>query len=349
MSVLNLLSSKSFLIVNKKLSRIIGLESAVLLADLASAQLYWDGTDKVSDGFFYRTQAEIEEETTLSAKVQLKCVKVLEEYGLLETALRGLPAVKHYRLKSDAISDLLLSEKSRQTSISQKEKLDSTKGRTNNNILIKNNNNIEKDEFSQFSENFYPRFSVYDMSDAVEKLELFIKSEDNLKLARELARTKKTDDEIKSYVRKFAAASFSQQYYKQVKTFPDLFKRFCDWMGRDREEAKPVKGETLQSKKESFIKAMEDSGKTKGLDKFIEKDITKFYNIVAEKIKPTKFLSKMVQPTLNEWVTLAWKFDTTIESRHWLLQLLEEIETSPYKRNYKHLYEAIIKTQKTYE
>lgn len=335
--------------MNKKLSKTLGLETAVFLADLASAQLYWDNTDKVSDGYFYRTQAEIEEETTLSPKVQLKCVKILEEHGLLETVLKGLPAVKHYRLNSDAISDLLLSEKTRQTSISQKEKLDSTKGRTNNNIIIKNNNNIGKDEFSQFSENFYPRFLNYDMSDAVEKLEAFLVSSDNIKLAKELARTKKTNEEIVSYVRKFAAASFSQQYYKHIKTFPDLFKRFCDWMGRDREEVVPVKEDTLQSKKESFIKAMQESGKTKGLDKFIEKDITKFYNTVNDKIISTKFLSKMVQPTLNEWVTLAWKYDTTAEKRHWLMQLLEEIETSPYKRNYKHLYEAISKTQISHE
>ena len=337
------------MIVNKKLSKIIGLESAVLLADLASAQLYWDSADKVSDGYFYRTQAEIEEETTLSAKIQLKCVKILEEYNLLETTLKGLPAVKHYRLNIDAISDLLISEKSRQTSISQKEKLDSPKRRINNNIIIKNNNNIGKDEFSQFSENYYPRFAAYDMSDAVEKLEYFLKSDDNVKLAKELARTKKTDDDIRSYVRKFAAASFSQQYYKQIKTFPDLFKRFCDWMGRDREEVKPVNEETLQSKKESFIKAMQDSGKIAGLDNFIKKDINKFHAIVTDKIKTTKYLSNMVQPTLNEWVTLAWKFDATVEKRHWLIQLLDEIETSPYKRNYKHLYEAIIKTHRSHE
>jgi hypothetical protein len=139
MNILTLLSAKSFLTVNKQLAKIVGLESAVLFADLAGSQLYWESEGKLKEGYFFRTQAEIEEQTTLSAKVQQRCCKELEQKGILKTKLKGLPAVKHYSIDESCIENLinLLSLKVN-SSFYKSAKLDSTKGRTINNI-----NNIE--------------------------------------------------------------------------------------------------------------------------------------------------------------------------------------------------------------
>jgi uncharacterized phage protein (TIGR02220 family) len=135
MSILHLLSSNGFLTINKKLARTVGLDAAALLADLASAHLYWENNNKLDNGFFYRTQAEIEENTTLSQKVQLKCMKILEMNGLVTTKLKGLPAVKHYRINQSRLAEMLsLVLPNVEYSIDKKENLDSTECRINKNI-----------------------------------------------------------------------------------------------------------------------------------------------------------------------------------------------------------------------
>lgn len=217
-------------------------------------------------------------------------------------------------------------------------------------IVINDNNNKlynkgKSEDFSQFSEKYFPRFSQYDMVDATEKLTIFLEVEENLKLAKDLARTRKTDVEVKAYVKKFASLSFGS-YFKSIRTFPELLRRFCDWMQRDRPEAVLVTDETLESKKLSFIKAMTESGKVKGLDKFSARDITQFVEQAQDFISKTKFLKKMEQPNLNEWVLLAYSFDLRAEKRQYLYQVLEEIEISPYKQNYKGIYKAITATAK---
>jgi hypothetical protein len=51
------------------------------------------------DGWFFCSADTMENETTISAYKQAKCYKKLEEAGLIETKLKGLPAIKHFRIK----------------------------------------------------------------------------------------------------------------------------------------------------------------------------------------------------------------------------------------------------------
>jgi hypothetical protein len=97
MNILELLSSNSYLTVNKALARKVGLEAAALFADLAGSQLYWNNQKELEySEWFFRTREQIEEQTTLSSKTQLRCIKILVDAGLLQTKLKGLPAVTHY-------------------------------------------------------------------------------------------------------------------------------------------------------------------------------------------------------------------------------------------------------------
>jgi hypothetical protein len=162
MNILNLLSARSFLVVNKQLAKIVGLESAAMFADLAGSQLHWDSQNMLVDGYFYRTQSEIEEQTTLSPKMQLKCIKILESFGIVKTKLKGLPAVKHYAIDETCIAKLtnLISSKV-ESSFYQTDKLDSTNGLTIENRIIENNkikNRIIEDS-SFFEKSEKPVFS----------------------------------------------------------------------------------------------------------------------------------------------------------------------------------------------
>jgi uncharacterized phage protein (TIGR02220 family) len=138
MSILSLLASNSFLTVNKTLAQKIGLDAAVIFADLASAHIYWEQVDKLSDGYFYRTQSEIETNTTIGVKAQLKCIKILQFNGLIKTKLKGLPAVKHYKIDETCIANLLnMISKKGEHSLAENTKLDSTKTPINNNRINK--------------------------------------------------------------------------------------------------------------------------------------------------------------------------------------------------------------------
>lgn len=140
--------------VNKVLAKKLGLEASVLFADLAGSQLYWDSQNKTdNEGWFFRTQKDIEEQTTLSPKVQTKCIKILIENGLVQTKLKGLPAVTHYLIGELEVTNVinLFSQKG-ESSLAKRDKLVSTKGSIIKNINNKNINNeniIIEDSFSK--------------------------------------------------------------------------------------------------------------------------------------------------------------------------------------------------------
>ena len=143
MSVLKLLASDSFLSVNKNLARIVGLDAAVLLAELASTYNYFESQDQLTDGMFYETVERIEENTTLTKYQQAKAVNVLIERGVLETKKIGIPAKRYFKISENEVLNLLDHKKSKNlTTVSQKtapqevKKLD-----CNNNRDIEKRNN----------------------------------------------------------------------------------------------------------------------------------------------------------------------------------------------------------------
>ncbi len=180
MNVLKMIGSTAFLMANKEIIRLTDIETAILYSDLAGAQDYWSERAESQDGYFYRTQNEIELNTTLSAKVQLRCLRLLEDKGLIKTKLKGLPAKKYFCIDSECMYRLSQLLQKGETCIAETEKqvkpkstnksgenvetslaiLDnqaSTKGRTINNRVNNNkeiiiDNNKEKTDFS-FLEN----------------------------------------------------------------------------------------------------------------------------------------------------------------------------------------------------
>lgn len=77
--------------------------SAVLLSQL----LYWQGRQADPDGWIFKTQAELTEETGLSRKNQETARKILVKHRLIEEVRRGIPAKMHFRCDLGAISSIL--------------------------------------------------------------------------------------------------------------------------------------------------------------------------------------------------------------------------------------------------
>lgn len=102
----HLLSSTAFLVLNKELARQVGLNSAVLLADLISKEEYFIANG-MTDGWFFNTEANIEKDTTLTAFQQRKCLKNLKEKSLIETQRRGIPAKQYFKINEQLVIKFL--------------------------------------------------------------------------------------------------------------------------------------------------------------------------------------------------------------------------------------------------
>ena len=150
----HLLSSSAFLIVNKQLAKQVGLKGAVLLADLISKEEYFIANG-MTDGWFFNTAKNIEDDTCLTSHQQRKAIKNLKELGIIETKVVGIPAKQHFKI----IENKLLSYFN--TSCEETAKLVVKKTQTiNKNKEIKINNNTIS--YTKRLENFYNEVFSFD-------------------------------------------------------------------------------------------------------------------------------------------------------------------------------------------
>ena len=141
--MLQLIASSSFLTVNMAIAKQVGNDAAILLAELASSQVYFENNGMLTDGMFFETVELIEDRTNLTKYQQAKAVKVLEESGILKTKLKGIPAKRYFFVDGEKILGLVDHKKSKnlttggqKTSPQEVKKLD----RNNNRVSIKENN-----------------------------------------------------------------------------------------------------------------------------------------------------------------------------------------------------------------
>tara|TARA_R100001594_G_scaffold150360_2_gene211225 strand:+ start:3129 stop:3752 length:624 start_codon:yes stop_codon:yes gene_type:complete len=161
----NLLSSSSFLIVNKKLARTIGLKETILLADLISKEEYFIETSQINKGWFFNTENNIEQDTTLTRYQQRKCLKTLVKHKIIEVKRKGIPAKLYFKINEQQVVQFLNNLKSiKSTTINNNKEI-----RINNNSFKKptvddinlycseSNNKIDAEAFYDFyeSKNWY--------------------------------------------------------------------------------------------------------------------------------------------------------------------------------------------------
>lgn len=86
-----------------KLATVIGVKETVFVCQL----LYWDGKGRDPEGWIYKPQTEITEETGLSRYEQETVRKRLGTRHILEEKLAGIPAKLHYRINYDALGEAI--------------------------------------------------------------------------------------------------------------------------------------------------------------------------------------------------------------------------------------------------
>lgn len=142
MGILQLIANRNYITLNKDLIKLVGLEEAILLGELASEYDYWEKQDALEDGYFYTTIENVQNNTTLSDYQQRRILKKLQEVGLVDVKVRGIPAKRYIKINEEQVIELFDSQLLKNLiSSSQKIKeLDVKKLKGNNNINNKNNN-----------------------------------------------------------------------------------------------------------------------------------------------------------------------------------------------------------------
>ncbi len=155
----HLLSSTAFLVLNKGLAREIGLKAAVLLADLISKEEYFIANG-MTDGWFFNTEANIEEDTTLNSYHQRKCLKTLKEKGLIQVKRKGIPAKQYFKINEEQVLQILNNLSYENLSTINKNKIIKIKNKYFKKpkleevleYCLERNNNIDAESFINFYE-----------------------------------------------------------------------------------------------------------------------------------------------------------------------------------------------------
>lgn len=127
MDLHNILSQEAFWTVNKAIAKIVGVESALLLSDLVSKEKYFRDKNQIdNEGYFYNTTENIQDDTTLSVKVQKRCIDTLIKAGYIDYKLKGLPARKSFKINHENVLNELINIG--KTRLAQTDKLANTNG-----------------------------------------------------------------------------------------------------------------------------------------------------------------------------------------------------------------------------
>ena len=121
MSILRLIANDNFIVVNKSLIHIFGLEETLILGELVSEYEYWRSRGELEGGWFYSTVENIEKNTSLSKHKQKKALENLQQAGVICYQRKGMPAKRYIKINEDVLEEVLLGKKVKNlTSSSQK-------------------------------------------------------------------------------------------------------------------------------------------------------------------------------------------------------------------------------------
>lgn len=234
---------------------------------------------------------------------------------------------------------------------------------TNNNEYS-NTNNKEKDKVKEmltyarenkledvFSDQYKPNLSFYEMSDAKEKLTLYLHSHHNCENIRSQAMKNYNDDWLRSYVNTFVRDKWTAKggkYKENISKFYKLLNIFIQWVRRHR-DVEQTKQDSLEirieQKKQDFLQAIRYAANTQALyDQMVEFDVVKYWIKVKDLIDKSPVCSKMEMPTDKQIVKIAAKFGLTNRTHGYLKASIERINNTPWMHKYNKFYNALIKS-----
>lgn len=270
-TILSLVSSSNYVIYNKEIARKLGIETAIILGELASEYDYYLKHNELQDGWFYSTTENIEKNTTLNYYYQKKAIDNLLKLGVLEQKLKGIPATRYFKFNVDNLSSLFNDNNFNnynssfsqsetkicndlKTSYEMSEKQDVQSFKTNNNNININNKN---------NNNNINKYNIYSPAKAEQSLPY----KEIVDYLNELAHTnyKHTTKKTKDLIKARFNEGFILDDFKIV-----IEKKVIEWYN-DKTMNKYLRPETLFGTKfESYLNQREKEITTKDLAEFMD-------------------------------------------------------------------------------
>jgi hypothetical protein len=215
------LASTPFLILNKSLLTIIGIDASVVLSHLYQQQQYFKDNNKLVTGMFYCTTENISCVTTLSYYQIKQAIATLVKWGILEVKRKGIPAKLHFKIDEAQLLKNLKSN-NKKINILDCENFNNSLSKNsktlNNNKELILNNNIKitpKQKFLNDIKNLQPKDFVEDFFD------YWTEENNKGKMRWELEKTWNTELRYKRWVRN--NAKFDKGNNSNSPKFPDYY------------------------------------------------------------------------------------------------------------------------------
>jgi hypothetical protein len=151
MDIIDFLANDNYIIVNKDIAKLYGLEEAVILGELASEHKYWQKNGGLKDGYFYSTIENIEKNTTILEKRQRLALNSLKEQGIIDIKRMDIPAKRYIKINTEKLLSLFIDNivQIGETSSVKMAELEQSNQPTKNNIKNNNDNNKIKEKISK--------------------------------------------------------------------------------------------------------------------------------------------------------------------------------------------------------
>lgn len=148
MDIIDFLANDNYIIVNKEIAKLYGLDEAVILGELASEHKYWQKNGGLKDGYFYSTIENIQKNTTILEKRQRLALNSLKEKGIIDIKRMDIPAKRYIKINTENLLSLLLNntDQNETSSSAILTELEQSNEPTKNNNLNNNKDNNKKDK-----------------------------------------------------------------------------------------------------------------------------------------------------------------------------------------------------------
>lgn len=104
MDTIDFLASSNYIIVNRSLMMVIGVNESLVLGELASEYKYWREVGKLKDGeWFFSTDDNLMSRLPFSRPTIQRIIAKLKEFGIIETKLMGVPAKRFFKIIPERI------------------------------------------------------------------------------------------------------------------------------------------------------------------------------------------------------------------------------------------------------
>lgn len=104
----SLLASSKYIIVNKDLIHVLGLNEAIILGELCSEYNYWESINQLEEQeYFYSTRNNIQKNTGINSHYQRIALKNLEDKEIISSKRMGIPCRNYYKINEEKIIEYL--------------------------------------------------------------------------------------------------------------------------------------------------------------------------------------------------------------------------------------------------